>query len=219
MQVIIMGFGLTGSMLANRLDGEGHDVSVIDDRRSGPGRLSKAFRGRVITGAGFSRAVLKQAGVDHAGAFVAVSGRDNTNIVAARTAREDFSVPFVVASIADPRRADIYREFGIPTISPSRWAVNEIHAMLFHRYLEPDLSFGSGETMLTRSRVPAYLVGRRVNEFNVEGEIKVVEITRGGHSLIPGTASVIERGDLVSFVVASASLNRLHGFLGGEVRK
>ncbi|MFJ7199133.1 MULTISPECIES: NAD-binding protein [unclassified Streptomyces] len=75
-------------------------------------------------GNGFSRSVLEAAGIDHTDTFVAVTSCDNSNIVSARTAKETYQVPTVLALIHDPRRADIYRELGIPTVSGVRWAVN-----------------------------------------------------------------------------------------------
>ncbi len=213
MYVIIMGCGRVGALLAERLDNEGHAVCIIDRNPKAHLRLSKHYGGRFIAGVGFDRDVLEQANISEADAFVAVTNGDNSNIVGAITAREEFRVPKVIARIYDPRRADIYRDLGIPTVASVRWTANEIHQRLLHRELEPERSFGSGETLLVRSGVPAYLEGRRVSEFNVEGEILVAEVTRSGRSLIPGAGTTIENGDLVSFVVASSSLGRLSSFL------
>jgi len=98
-----------------------------------------------------------------------------------------------------------------------RWGINEIHQLLFHRDLEADLSFGNGETLLVRSGVPNYLEGRKLGEFNVDGEIHPIEVTRGGRSIIPGPETIIETGDLVSFIVASSSIGRLHNFLNKDL--
>lgn len=213
MHVIVMGCGRVGAGLAGRLDAEGHSVCVIDKNPKARYALSKGFSGRFLVGIGFSRRVLEEAGVERADAFMAVTSGDNSNIVGARTAKEDFRVPKVVARIYDPRRADIYRELGIATVASVRWTTNEVYQLLFHRDLETEATFGNGETRLVRSGVPDYLAGRRVTEFNVESEISVVEVTRGGRSLLPGPGATLEAGDLVSFAVASTSLARLRGFL------
>jgi trk system potassium uptake protein len=217
MHIVIMGCGRVGAGLAGRLDTEGHTVCVIDRRpREDLRYLSRGFGGRVLHGSGFNRSILMEAHASQADAFVAVTAGDNTNIVGARVARDEFRVPKVVARISDPRRADIYRDLGIPIVAPPRWTINQIHRLLSHRDLEPDLQFGNGETILVRSTVPSYLAGRNLTEFNVEGEIQVVEVTRGGRSLIPGPGTTIEPGDLVSFAVASTSLTRLRSFLSKE---
>jgi len=217
MHIVIMGCGRVGAGLAERLDAEGHSVCVIDKNPKAKLRLSKRFSGQFIAGIGFDREILERSNISRADAFIAVTSGDNSNIVGARTARDDFAVPKVVARIYDPRRADIYRDFGIPTVATVRWTINAVHQMLFHKELVPDYNFGSGEVILVHSTVPDYLTGRTLSEFNVDSEIQVVEVTRGGRSLIPGPGTVIETGDKVSFAVAATSVGRLRSFLNKEL--
>lgn len=153
MRVIIVGCGRVGSALAVQLAAEGHDVHVVDRRPKAARRLPDTSRIHFHEGNGYSRAVLEAAGIEHADAFVAVTSGDNSNIVSARTAKETYRVPNVLARIHDPRRADIYRELGIPTIGSVRWTVHRIHRMLLHRHLSPEISFGNGETLLYRSEL------------------------------------------------------------------
>jgi len=125
----------------------------------------------------------------------------------------------VLARIYDPRRADLYRELGIVTVASSRWASNQIYLLLHRRELEPELTFGGGETILLRAELPATLAERRVGDLAIEGEINVVEITRAGRSIIPGPATILHAGDFVSFAVASESVGRLRGYLGQETAR
>lgn len=217
MRVIVIGCGRVGAALAGLLASEEHDVRVVDRRPKAARLLPDSPRIRFHEGNGYSRTVLEAAGVEHADAFVAVTSGDNSNIVSARTAKETYRVPVVLARIYDPRRADIYRELGIPTIASVRWTVHQVHEMLLHRHLTPELSFGNGETLLLRSELPPYLAGRRLAEFDVDGEIRVVEVTRGGRSLIPAHGTTALPGDLVTFAVAATALGRLRGFLDKEL--
>ncbi|WP_338676520.1 TrkA family potassium uptake protein [Streptomyces sp. SCSIO 30461] len=217
MRVIIAGCGRVGSTLAVQLVAEGHDVRLIDRSPKARKHLPDNFPGQLYEGNGYNRTVLEAAGIGQADAFVAVTSGDNSNIVSARTAKETYRVPIVLARIYDPRRADIYRELGIPTIASVRWTVHQIHQMLLHRHLTPELTFGNGETLLIRSELPDYLTGRRITEFDVDGEIRVVEVTRAGRSLVPAHSTPAEPGDLVTFAVTTTALGRLHGFLDKEL--
>ncbi|HET8683359.1 MAG TPA: TrkA family potassium uptake protein [Micromonosporaceae bacterium] len=217
MRAIVIGCGRVGSALAARLAVDGHDVRVVDRNPKARRLLPKNFPGRYLTGNGYSRDTLLAAGVEQADAFIAVTSGDNSNIVAARTAREEYRVPIVIARIYDPRRADIYRELGIPTVASVRWTVERIHQMLAHRHLTPEQSFGNGETLLVRSQLPTYLAGRPLADLDLDGEIRVVEVTRGGRSLIPAHGATAEPDDLVTFTVAAAALGRLRVFLDREL--
>jgi len=216
MKVIVVGCGRVGAALAARLRVEGHDVCVVDREPKARRLLPPNFSGAFHTGNGYSRAVLREAGIEHADAFIAVTSGDNSNIVAARTAKEFYRVPIVIARIYDPRRADIYRDLGIPTVASVRWTVQRIHRMLAHRDLTPEQTFGSGETMLVRSELPAWFAGRLLTELEADGEVRLVEVTRGGRSFIPTAAVSANPGDRVGLVVSAAGLRRLHALLDKE---
>lgn len=57
----------------------------------------------------------------------------------------------------------------------------------------------------------------RLAEFDVDSEIRVVEVTRGGRSLVPAHGTAAEPGDLVTFAVAATALGRLRGFIDKEL--
>lgn len=107
-------------MIASALDGDGHSVSVIDSDPQSFRRLPADFSGRRVTGLGMDRDALRQAGIKDAYAFAAVANGDNSNIIAARVARETFHVERVVARIYDPTRAAVYERLGIPTVATVR---------------------------------------------------------------------------------------------------
>jgi trk system potassium uptake protein TrkA len=217
MRVIILGCGRVGSTLATQLSLEGHDVRVVDRDPKARRLLPRTFAGQFCVGNGYSRTVLQAAGVDEADAFIAVTSGDNTNIVAARTAKEVYRVPVVIARIYDPRRADIYRDLGIPTVASVRWTVGRIHQMLLHRHLTPEQTYGNGETLLVRSPVPDYLKGRPLADLEIDGEVRLVEVTRGGRSFLPTASTTAEHDDLVTFAVAAGALDRLRQNLDREL--
>lgn len=217
MRVIVVGCGRAGSALAARLAAEGHDLRVVDRAPRARRSLPAGFPGRFHEGNGYSRTVLDAAGTGDADAFVAVTSCDNSNIVSARTAKETYRVPIVLAHVYASSSADLCRDLGIPTVASIRWTVHEIHRMLLHRHLAPEVTFGNGETLLIRSHLPGHLAGRLLTELDVDGEIRVVEVTRAGRSRIPAHHTPAEPGDLVTFAVAATSLGRLRGFLDKEL--
>lgn len=217
MNVVIVGCGRSGSALAARLDAEGDAVCVVDVEATARARLPGGFGGSFVHGNALRREVLEGAGVKEAAALVALSSDDSLNIVVARVARDVYHVPHVVGRLHDAERAPVCASLGLPMVTSVRMTVDRVHRMLRHTRLEPEQTFGNGETLLVRSPVPAYLAGRLVAELNVAGEIQVVEVTRAGHSSIPGTGATLRAGDLVSFVVASSAIGRLRGFLGGRL--
>ena len=136
MHVVVMGCGRVGSSLALMLEALGHTVSVIDQDEAAFIRLGEKFKGGRIAGMGFDQDTLIEAGIQRAEAFAAVSNGDNSNIIAARVARETFNVDNVVARIYDAKRAEIYERLGIPTIATVPWTANRLLRQILGEALE-----------------------------------------------------------------------------------
>jgi len=115
-----MGCGRVGAELAGILDGEGHQVTVLDIDPDSFSQLPPHFQGRVVVGNGIDQDVLRRVGVADADAFVAVTPGDNRNAMASQMAKHLFGVRKVVCRIFDPIREEMYRSLGMETIGPTR---------------------------------------------------------------------------------------------------
>ena len=127
MKCVILGCGRVGSYLARRLDGEGHEVSVIDLDTSAFNRLGEDFRGEMVPGDGLDEQTLRRAGAEGADCFAAVTNGDNRNLMAAQIAKEIFGVGRVITRVYDPIRAEVYREIGLETICSTVIGAEIIH--------------------------------------------------------------------------------------------
>lgn len=214
MRIIIMGCGRVGEQLARLMDGEGHELAVIDYDSGALARLGPDFKGRKVKGVGFDRNVLIEAGIEQADAFAATSSSDNANIVAARIARTVFQVPRVVARLYDPRRAEIYRRLGTLTISSTTWGAERIRELLIHAELDPVVTFGAGEVCLVAVEIPPHLAGRMVKDLAVPGEVSVAAIVRRGRAFIPMSGTEFRQGDVIQIIVLAAAMDRLKALLG-----
>jgi len=214
MKFVVIGCGRVGAGLAQVLNLQGHEVSAVDKDATAFERLGPWFKGQTVTGVGFDRDVLVQAGIQHADGLAAVTASDEANVVAARIASQVFRVPRVVARLYDTRQAEIYRRLGLQTIAPVTWGIHQIADLLCYSPLDTVLSLGSGEVDVVKTEIPLLLVGRTVNELTVPGEIQVVAISRGGTTFLPTLGTVFQNGDLVHLVVLAASADRLRALLG-----
>jgi trk system potassium uptake protein len=201
---VIMGCGRVGSTLALILEAQGHEVAVIDADESAFRRLGTAFHGRRITGIGFDRDTLREAGIEEAHAFAAVSSGDNSNIVAARVARETFGVDNVVARIYDPGRAEVYQRLGIPTVATVRWTADQMLRRLLPHGSEPEWRDPSGSMRLAEAVVDTAWIGERIAILEEASGARVAFLTRFGEGVIPGEDTVLQDGDLVHVIMREA---------------
>lgn len=119
MNIVIVGCGRVGARLAATLDQAGHRVSIVDTLPLAFRRLPHDFGGRSVIGTGIDEDVLRQAGIDDADAFFAVTNGDNRNIMSAQIAKTIFHVSHVAARIYDPVREETYRGLGIHAVCPT----------------------------------------------------------------------------------------------------
>jgi trk system potassium uptake protein len=195
--VVIMGCGRVGSALARSLERRDHSVAVIDQDAGAFRRLSADFTGRTVTGVGFDRDTLVEAGIERAHAFAAVSSGDNSNIIAARVARETFGVDNVVARIYDARRAAVYQKLGIPTVATVRWTSDQVLRRLLPQGVETEWRDPSGAVALAEIAVAPAWVGQRVTRLEEQAGCRIALLTRLGEGLVPGPDTVVQEGDLV----------------------
>jgi trk system potassium uptake protein TrkA len=215
MKIIVMGCGRVGSSVSRLFARIGHDITVIDHEDPGAlARLGADFNGRVIHGVGFDRDVLLEAGVEHAEAFVAASSSDNANIVAARTARNIFRVPRVIARLYDPLRAEIYQRLGLSTISTTNWGAERIVEVITHTDLDVIHLFRDNDTTLIRIEVPSRFGGHKVTQMNIPGEVMVIAITRNEHTFVPVSGTEFQEGDTAYLTAIPSAMPRLEELLG-----
>jgi trk system potassium uptake protein TrkA len=213
--VIIVGCGRVGSGLAARLAGDGLTIAVIDTNAASFSRLRDLPVER-IEGVGFDRATLVEAGAERALGLAAVTNGDNTNIVVARTAREAFAIPRVVARIFDVRRAAIYQRLGIPTVASAQLTME-----MAMRHLRPDDEpvrwlDPSARVALLEWPAPAHLIGRRAVELETDGVMRLVAVQRLGSGVLVTAQLVVQDGDVLYVAVDQERVDEANRLLGGD---
>ena len=206
--VVIMGCGRVGSTLARSLEERDHSVAVIDANPDAFRRLGASFNGTKVTGVGFDRDVLDVAGIDHAGAFAAVSSGDNSNIIAARVAREGFGIQQVVARIYDPGRAEVYQRLGITTVATVKWTADQVLRRLLPGHTEPDYRDPSGTIRIDTVPVTAAWVGCHTLSFQEQSGSRIAWIDRLGEGVLPSRSSVLQEGDVLHLVMREETADR-----------
>jgi len=217
--VVVVGCGRVGSELALSLERSGHSVAVIDKNAEAfRKRLPEGFGGQKVVGFGFDRDHLVEAGIERADAVAAVTSGDNSNILTARIARENFSINRVVARIYDPRRALIYQRLGISTVATVSWTTDQVMRRLLpaeeqpHEWLDP-----SGKVCLLDYPIPAVWAGKKLAPLSEPGVYWLVAITRLGAAQVSTPSAIGQDGDILHFAADVSALDTLrHRLEHGE---
>jgi trk system potassium uptake protein len=198
--VVVVGCGRVGSGLANQLCESGNTVTIVDRNPKAFRRLDSRFTGVKIIGYGFDRDVLIEAGAERADSFAAVTSGDNSNILAARIAKETFGVGNVVARIYDPRRAAIYQRLGISTVASVAWTTDQILRHLTNGVTNV-WNDQSGALSFEERPITGAWIGQKLSGLSDGANVQVVAVSRAGTASILRPDLIGQEGDVLHILV------------------
>ena len=196
-------------MLAHDLEALGHSVAVIDQDAAAFRRLGPDFKGVTVTGVGFDREHLIKAGIEEAGAFAAVSSGDNSNILAARTAREVFGVKNVVARIYDHRRAEVFQRLGIPTVATVSWTSEQMLRRIIPSGHAVEWTDPTSTVSLVEVKVSEQWVGLTAQKIEHITGVRIAMVTRMGAAIVATHDIVVQDGDIVRIIAPLSALEKI----------
>jgi trk system potassium uptake protein TrkA len=221
MFVIIVGGGNTGSYLAKLLLDGGHQVKVIEDRRSVLERLQDNLpKSVILAGDGSSPAVLELAGIKNAQVLAAVTGEDEANLVITTLGRFEFKVPRIIARVNNPKNAWLFTpEMGVDV------ALNQ--SDILAKLIVEEMSLGDmmtllklrkGEYSLVEEKVHpnAPVVGKALRNIEIPSQCILAAVIRKGKLLVPRGDTTLEPADEVLAVVHASQVKLLADLLGHD---
>jgi trk system potassium uptake protein TrkA len=212
--VVIMGCGRVGAALSLQLAPLDHTLAVIDQDSTAFRRLGEDFPGRTVHGIGFDKDTLVEAGIEQAAAFAAVSSGDNSNIIAARVARETFGVQRVVARIYDPKRAEVYERLGIPTVATVPWTSSRLLKAVLGETTAEVWRDPSGEVSVVAVAPDEGWIGTSIGDFEAATGTRVGLLTRFGTGQIARPGTLLQAGDTLHVLATDDTAKALRDIAG-----
>lgn len=217
MKIVILGAGRVGSTVAESLVSESNDITVVDLARRNLNLLQERLDLRTVTGSASHPDVMVQAGMEDADMVLAVTGSDETNLVACKLAASLFNTPTRIARIRTVDYLDhpvIFSENNFCVdfaICPERILTQYIERLIQFPGALQVLDFASGKVSLVAVRAihEGPLVGRQIKELRQHVpnlETRVAAIFRHDHPIIPEGSTVVEAGDEVFFIASSRDI-------------
>lgn len=202
MYVIIIGGGQVGSYVGKLLVESGIQIKIIEKREKLINGLIEEFSSdSILFGSGTDPNTLEVAGIDTADVLVAVTGRDEVNLVASTIAKFEFAVPRVVARVNNPRNEWLYTDsMGVDV------AINQSNIMAHIVVNEMDMENLSTLMKLNRgnysiAKVTVHegsdAVGRPIKNLQIPPKCVLIAILRDEEVIIPRGDTFIEPNDSV----------------------
>ena len=202
MRVVIVGGGKVGSYLAGQLIGGGHAVTVIEEDARLAERLAESNGGIVINGDGTDIETLRSAKVDRVDWLLAVTGRDEINLVACELSTT-LGVKNTLARLNDPRNQATFEGLGIKVVGVTGLIGEVIERELDRQFFERLTLLGLGALSIMEVEVDGSAAPRTVRELDLPPETLIVSVIGpDGTAAVPNGGTTIRAGDRVVAVTA-----------------
>ncbi len=225
MHVIVVGGGLVGSSLAEKLAGDGHDVVLVEQDRELVRELDDRLDVQAICGNGATMPVLLDAGIEACDLLLATTDSDEANMVVALVGASIFDVPKVVARLRDPGHEESFRLIAAETggermsINPDEAAVERILSLMPVPGAVDVVPFFGGRLLVAGFviRPGSEFAGLMLSHLRLlfpSTPMLVVAIRRDGEWRVPHGEDEILANDLVYFAMDPDELENVLVLLG-----
>ncbi len=215
MNIIIIGCGSVGRTLAEKLNADGNDVTVVDMSAEKVKTITSRCDVMGVVGNGATHTLQREAGIDSADLLIAVTNSDELNLLCCVVARKEGKCK-TIARVKNPDYSKdapyLKEQLGLAmVINPEYAAAEEIARVLRFPAAITIEPFAKGRVELIKFKLPkdSPLIGLTVREMAMRyrSDLLVCTIERGEEALIANGDSRFEEKDVVSIVATPKNAN------------
>ncbi len=213
MNVVIVGAGDIGLDLAATLLKHKHRVSIIEKKQEAADRIIKGLNIVVIQGDGTDFTILRDAEVDQADVFIAVTPRDQDNLIACQLASRKFDVKRTIARVRKPYNMAVFAKLG--GIDNTVSATDMISKLVEEEVADEQVNVlqvlkeGRAEIVKVKVDEKSYFSGKTMKEIRLPEDCAITAVFRGDEVLFPEPDFTVEAGDEVIAFTTSKSMVKL----------
>ncbi|MCK4309841.1 MAG: TrkA family potassium uptake protein [Methanomicrobia archaeon] len=199
MYIIVVGGGRIGFNLSKLLVKAGHEVTVIEKDRERSNFIANEIDALVLNEDGTTIKALEEANIEDGYALVALTKRDEINLMACLLAR-DYGVPVVVARISDPENSEVFRKLGVSAVvSPELTTAIHIEKLI----MRPDVidltvvAKGQAEILEMIISKDSPVVGKKLKDISPRDFLVIAVYNKEGDLTIPKGNTQLNEGNRI----------------------
>lgn len=224
MRIIIVGGGNVGYYLVKTLMVEKHHIMLVDSNLSRCERVATAFGGpyvEVTHGDGTSADCLRDAGIYHAEALIAVTGQDQNNLVSCQLAKDYFGVKRTISRVKNPKNIRVFEQLGVDSVISSTARIagsidQELDWVDVNQLLSQQTTHVRVREALVSAKSPYQ--SKKLGEIGLPKGMIVVCIVRDGDVVIPDGDTRLLADDNVIILGGECDLPDIMAKIRGEAQ-
>lgn len=205
MYIIIVGAGKVGYQLTKLLLSQGHEVMLIENERNKYSSLVDELGDSILYGDGSTMETLTEAGANRADVIVAVTGRDEDNLVICQLSKMMFFGPRTIARVNNPRNEETFWSLGIDATVSATSLINAIiqEQVKAHDVLIPLLAIRGGDVEIVQTSLSpsSPVVNKKIMDLVLPKGTLFISIIRGEEVIIPSGDTDLREDDQILVLV------------------
>jgi len=199
MYIIIVGGGKVGYYLAKTLAQLKYKITVLETNRDHCMNIVNATSDlgvNVINGDGTNMNFLKDADIESADALIAVTGRDQDNLIVCQIAKKEFNTKKTIARVNNPKNIKIFEKLGVDSaVSSTATIVDIIEREVFISDLKSVMTIGNLIVNEIKLKPGFHSINKQVKDLELPKDCILISIIRDSSVMIPNGSSVLMPGD------------------------
>lgn len=205
-RVLLIGGRSKARSLADSLISQGYKVTVINDSLEECERLAEVKNLNVYHGDGTKPYVLDEAGAADCQIAIALTSRDENNLVACQMCKRNFGVPKTVSLVSDPNKTEFFHQMGVDSVV---CAISTVTSIIQQQAFIDDMvniiPVGLGKVQIVEVQIPdtSPITGKKLWEIDLPKEVVVGCVLRRDQAIIPRGDTRISAGDTLVIIAGN----------------
>lgn len=200
MFIVIAGGGKLGYYLCKTLMQYDHDLVVIETLSDMCEKIANELNVLVVQGDGTNIDTLAQVNIQKAGIFIAVTGRDEDNLIACQLAKRNFGVKRTIARVNNPKNIKVFEKLGVDiAVSSTSIIADLIEQEVDYSGMKTLMKLKGGKIVLSEIMInqTSPVVNKKLKDIEIPKDCIIISIIRGEEVIIPNGYTTLNVEDYV----------------------
>lgn len=211
-KAIIVGGGKIGYYLTKTLSENDYDLSLVEADKEISKQVANTLDATVVWGDGTSATTLEKAGVKNCDAVIAVTGRDESNLIICQMAKKMFNVPKTVAKVNNPKNVDALKKLGVDiAVSGTELIIRNLEHEVDNSRIKELIPLNDGKAAVFEVKLPSDYVydGRELSDIRLPDGCNIISIQRREEFIIPRGKTKLMSDDMLLIVSTTSVANEV----------
>lgn len=206
MYIVIAGGGKLGFYLVKTLLPYKHKIAVIERQKDLCEKVANQLNVCVVNGDGTNIEHLTECRVSEADVFIAVTGRDEENLIACQLAKRKFGVARTIARVNNPKNITVFQKLGVDiAVSSTSIIADLIEQEVDYTGMKTLMKLKDGKITLSELLITqnSPVKNKSLKEINIPKDCILISVIRDTSVMIPNGNTFLLVGD---YIIAASSL-------------